>query len=453
MLRAHGPDSPVAWGNGKVTTAAELVAHVEGFASLLDPAAPGEELVVMCRDRYRFAVCVLAAWRRGYAVALPPSPAPEAIRAIRQRPGVKTAIHDMDGVDKGIDVRAADVQSAARAQVGVVPFTVIPETPPERLLATVYTSGSTGEHTACPKTAGQLLGEARVLAQTFAPRDGARFVPMVPPHHIYGLLFGVLVPLVSGGSFHRHTPLHAAEVRALATHGIDVLVTVPAHLRGMLVAKEGELPPVPRVFSSAAPLSPRIADKVRERFGWTITEVFGSSETGGIGWRDTGGKGPWRPLDGVRVSAGEDDRIVLRSPFLAPDVTQPYLGADRVRVGQDGSFEHLGRADGVHKVGGVRVSVAEVEQRLQAVDGVRDAAVLAVDVGGARDKELWAAVVGEGLTPARLRQALRRWLAPVAIPRRFKVLDALPRNDAGKLRRADLEALFGPRRVREGGDA
>lgn len=448
-LRSHGPDSPVAWGNGKTTTAAEMVAHVDGFASLLEPAEPGEELVVMCRDRYRFAVCMIAAWERGYSVALPPSPAPETIRAIRERPGVRTAIHDVDGVDKGIDVRAAHVQSAARDRVGQVRFRVLPELSPERLLATVYTSGSTGEHTACPKTAGQLIGEARTLARTFRPHPTARYVPMVPCHHIYGLLFGMLVPLVSGGAFYRHTPLHAAEVAALAAAGIDVLVTVPAHLRGMLIAKQGELPVIGRVFSSAAPLSPRIASKVKERFGWTITEVFGSSETGGIGWRDTGGAGPWTPLEGIEVRAVEDDRLSLRSPFLAPDAEQPYVGADRVRVDAEGRFEHLGRADGVHKVGGVRVSVAEVQQRLEAIEGVRDAAVLAVDVGGARHKELWAAVAADDLDAAALRAALRKWLAPVAIPRRFKVVDALPRNDAGKLRRADLEALFGGAPSRE----
>ncbi|MGE0790143.1 MAG: class I adenylate-forming enzyme family protein [Sandaracinaceae bacterium] len=445
MLTHHGPDSIVAWGNGKNTSAADMLAHVEGFASLLAPAESGQEIVVMCRDRYRFAVAMIAAWQRGYSIALPPNPQLETIRAIRERPGVVTAIHDIDGVDKGIDVRAAHVQSAARERVGLMPHARWPALPQDRLLATVYTSGSTGEHTACPKTAGQLLGEARVLARTFEPPVGSRFVPMVPTHHIYGLLFGVLLPLSSGGAFYRHTPLHASEIAALASAGIDVLVTVPAHLRGMLIAKEGELPRIARVFSSAAPLSPRVASQVRARFGWTISEVFGSSETGGIGWRDSGGQGPWTPLSGVSVAAGDDERIRVDSPFLG-EGPRPYVGADRVRVHPDGTFEHLGRADDVHKVGGVRVAVPEVEQRLLAIDGVRDAAVIAREVGGARHKELWAAVVAPGLDVAHLRAELTKWLAPVAVPRRFKLVDALPRAEHGKLRRADVEALFGASR-------
>jgi len=290
MLSRHRAETPVAWSRDRVTTAAQMRAHVDGFCALLDPASPGDELLVICRDRYRFSVAVLAAWERGYSVALPPNPQLQTIRSIRMKPGVVSVIHDVDGFDKGIDVRDERVVSAARGAVGRVPFSLFTDPPPERQLATVYTSGSTGDHIPCPKTAAQLLGEARLLAETFPLPADARVLPMVPSHHIYGLLFGVLVPLVSGASFYRHTPLHAAEIAAVGP--VDALVSVPAHLRGLLIAKAGELPPVARAFSSAAPLPPRVADAVKKRFGWTITEVFGSSETGGIAWRQSGGRGP-----------------------------------------------------------------------------------------------------------------------------------------------------------------
>lgn len=443
MLRLHAPDAPVAWSSARTTTASEMRAHVDGFASLLAPAKEDEELLVICRDRYRFAVALIAAWERGYAVALPPNPQLETIRSIRQRPGVVTVVHDVDGIDKGLDVRDPRVVEAARARVGKIPFSLLPEPPSDRRLATVYTSGSTGEHLACPKTAGQLLGEARVLAQTFPASAGARFLPMVPAYHIYGLLFGVLVPLVSGGAFYRHTPLHAGEVAAVGP--IDVLVTVPAHLRGLLVAGPGELPAIARVVSSAAPLPPRVAAAVRERFGWTVTEVFGSSETGGIAWRESGGEGPWTPLPGVSVDADADGRMLLDSPWLAPSDPRPFAGSDRVEVLADGRFLHQGRADGVLKIGGVRVSLAEVEHRLLEIEGVRDAGVLGVPVEGPRGHEIHAAVVAPGLDAEAIRAALRGWLAPVAMPRRLKLVDALPRTESGKLRRKDLAALFAKR--------
>jgi len=440
MLRRHEPDSPVAWGRHRATSAAEVRAHVDGLCALLDPAEDGQELLVICRDRYRFAVSVLAAWELGYSVALPPNPQPETIRSLRHRPGVVTVIHDVDGVDKGIDARADDVVRRVKEAVGSSSFRPFTEPPPHRRLATVYTSGSTGDHAACPKTASQLLGEARTLAETFGMAPGAKILPMVPPHHIYGLLFGVLAPLVSGGSFYRHTPLHVAEVAAVGP--VDVLVTVPAHLRGLLIAERDELPAVARVFSSAAPLPPRVAQGVRDTLGWTITEVFGSSETGGIGWRQSGGEGPWTPLPGVSVDGDADGRLLLESPFLPPDAPRPYTGSDRVELLDDGRFLHRGRVDGVLKIGGVRISLAEVERRLLDLDGVRDAGVLGVAVDGPRGYEIHAAVVAPGLDKAAVRAGLRDWLAPVAMPRRLKLVDALPRTDSGKLRRADLMALF-----------
>ena len=129
---------------------------------------------------------------------------------------------------------------------------------------------------------------------------------------------------------------------------------------------------------------------------------------------------------------------------LAPetDAPRPFEAADRIEVHDDGTFAHLGRADGVIKIGGVRVSLAEIERRVLAIDGVRDAGVIARDVGGARGHEICLAVVAPELDAKTIRAGLRSWLAPVAMPRRIKLLDALPRTQTGKLPRAALETLF-----------
>ena len=90
-----------------------------------------------------------------------------------------------------------------------------PAVPSAQPLVVVYTSGSTGASLPCAKTAGQLLGEAAVLARTFGIARGAAIVPTVPPHHIYVLLFGVLVPLAAGASFCRETPFYEGVVRRI----------------------------------------------------------------------------------------------------------------------------------------------------------------------------------------------------------------------------------------------
>jgi hypothetical protein len=123
----------------------------------------------------------------------------------------------------------------------------------------------------------------------------------------------------------------------------------------------------------------------------------------------------------------------------------PYRGADKVRLLPGGRFELVGRADGILKIGGIRVSLAEVEQLLRTAPGVSDAGVLSVAVGGARGHELWAAVAPASLEVGALRAHLLRHLDAVAVPRRFRVVAALPREENGKLTRERLEGLFASR--------
>jgi acyl-coenzyme A synthetase/AMP-(fatty) acid ligase/3-hydroxymyristoyl/3-hydroxydecanoyl-(acyl carrier protein) dehydratase len=352
-----------------------------------------------------------------------------------------------------------------------------------RKLVTVWTSGSTGEHQRHAKTAGQLFAEALILAEHFGLAgaglggEGAgrvRVVGTVPSHHIYGLLFTVLVPLVSGGSFSRETPLHAGVVRAtlIETHA-DVLVSVPAHLRALRILDVGQLPPLVRVFSSAAPLPPDTAKLLWVRFGLSVTEVLGSTETGGIASRVSGPEigqidqadtqamqaRVWAPLPHVHIAVDGSGRLLVDSPFLPPEGPRPWPTADRIElvshvshvshvgshvshVGTSSCFRHLGRIDGVVKIGGKRVSLAEIERRLLEIRGVEDAAVWVVEVGGARGSETVAMVVAPGLSPEHLRAELRRWLDPVVIPRRLRLVDALPREANGKLPRRRLQEAF-----------
>lgn len=439
LLHRHQAPDLVATGP-EARTADRFLSDARAIAARL-PAAPaasrGEpsEIILVCHDRYLFAAAMIAAWERGYVIALPPNAQEQTVTALRKSGNVATVVHDVDGM-YGIDVRPVVAAAPELAYGALAPV------PAERRIVVVYTSGTTGAPMACPKTAGQLIGEARLLARTFGITHGERICATVPPHHIYGLLFGVLLPLVSGATFARETVLHAEPLAALvARDQARVLVSVPAHLRALRVLEGGRLPTITRVFSSGAPLPAETARDLGARFGWAVTEVLGSSETGGMAWRDRPGAA-WTPFEGVVVREGEGGRMLIDSPFLDPGVTRPFVSGDRVAVEPGGTFQHLGRADGVLKIGSTRVSVAELEARLLAIPGVTDAAALPVEVGGARGWESWAAIVARGHTPQTIRAALLPWLDPVVIPRRIRIVEALPREPNGKLRRDALRALF-----------
>jgi acyl-coenzyme A synthetase/AMP-(fatty) acid ligase len=432
-LVPHRPGDPVAFGEGGARCAADLLADASRIARALEGFSAGE-LTLACADRYHAAAALLGSWMAGRPVALPPNGQDEAVRAAVRASPSGVLLHDRAGAEDGVDLRSL--------LAGPAGSTVLPEIPEGRHVVTLWTSGSTGAPQRFPKTAGQILGEALLLPRLFAIGPCARVVATVPAHHIYGLLFGVLAPLAGGGAFGRTSPLHAEAVAAaLRDAGATHLVSSPAHLHGLLVL-DG-LPRLDRAFSSGGALAGDVRERLAARLGLSVVEIYGSTETGGVAHRDEA-DGPWMPFPGVEVSIGDDGRLLVDSPFLPPAAPRPFAPGDLAEAVGGGAFRLLGRADGVIKVAGKRVALAEVEARLLALPGVRDAAVLAVPSSGIREVELRAAVVAPGQDEGAIRSGLLAWLDPVTLPRRIRLVDALPREGTGKLPRDRLLAILAP---------
>ncbi|MCA9707282.1 MAG: acyl-CoA synthetase [Myxococcales bacterium] len=441
LLRHHGDDDRVAFGEGGPRTAADLRRDVATVAAALrttlpDPPPGPPPLMVFEHERYAFAVGPLAAWAAGLAVALPPNGRAQTIAALLERPEIGTLLHD---------TRAGGHLCVPALLTGPAHAPGPPLAPPRPIAATVFTSGTTGDSEAWPKTPEQLLGEVAVLAQTFAIPPGSRSVVTVPPSHLYGLLFGVLLPLHTGGAFLRETPLlpEAVAARVWAT-GADTLVSVPVHLRTAQAIDAAHLASLRRVFSSTAPLDEGTARAFATTHQVPITEIFGSTETGGIAWRRREQGDPWHPLAGVSITIDDHDHLRVDSPFLPPDADRPWTTADLAEPGPGGSFVHRGRADGVVKVGGRRVSLPQLQRWLLSQPGVLDAEVAAVPAPG-RGMRLLAAVVAPGQREDALRQAMVEHFPPSTVPRRLLLVDQLPREPSGKLPRRLLLALFGLR--------
>lgn len=442
LLRHHRPTDAVAFGDAGTKTAADLLADAARVAETLPPAsADSQVLLVFERDRYAMAVCLLASLERGHSVALPPTTRHDTILEIEQRPETVALLHDTDA---GFATRADRAIDDAPA---VAPLTA-PITPHAGVIATVYTSGTTGPMTAWRKSSAELLGEAHWLGQAFGISPGDRVVGTVAPGHIYGLLFSVLMPLARGAAFSRETPHHAGALEHfVARFEPGVLVTVPVQLRAFASLAAGALAPVRRVFSSTGPLPRPVAKAFHARHGLCVSEILGSTETGGLASRERdGAEAPrWRPFDVVRVSVDDSGRLAVDSPFLHADLPRPFETADRVELAPDGSFTHLGRLDDVVKVGGRRVSLSALEDCLRQQTGVEEAAVLALPTQDVRGAQVVAAVAPASCAPSELRTALLERFEPSCLPRRLVAVDALPIGPEGKLQRASLLRLFGLR--------
>ena len=180
--------------------------------------------------------------------------------------------------------------------------------------------------------------------------------------------------------------------------------------------------------------------------------MFGSTETGGIGWRDAAGGAPWQPLPGVEWRI-EEGRLALRSPHLE-DASAWVVTADRVAADEEGRFVLLGRADRIAKIGEKRVSLDALEARIRDsgwTDEVRALVVPGLRRGlavvacpNAAGRERWVAGGRRGLA-AELRRGLLSAFEPSVVPRHWRFVEALPRNAQGKVTEAGLAALFRPR--------
>lgn len=444
LLGNHEPDTLVAFGGAGNKSAADLLADAAKVSRALPPAFDGSHvLLVFENDRYAMAAAMIGALDRGHAVALPPNTRRDSVLAIHERPDTAIVLHDTDaGFPIGISEILGNGDAVDAGQVSLAS----PIVPGAGTIATVFTSGTTGPATPWQKTNEQLLGEAHALGVAFDIRKDDRIVGAVAPGHIYGLLFTMLLPLMRGAAFSRETPFHAEAVAQYVDKGdATVLVTVPVQLRALASVQAGSFSSLRRVFSSTGPLPEPVALEFRERHALDVTEILGSTETGGIASRSRGGNGldRWQPFKEVSVSVSGDGQLEVDSPFIDPNVDRPFETADLVELHEDGTFTHLGRADGIVKIGGRRVSIADVEDSIRQQEQIDDVAVVAVPAEGGRGHQLLAVVVPPSFDADALRRALLEKWEPTCLPRRILGAEVLPKEANGKIERTELLRMFG----------
>jgi len=146
----------------------------------------------------------------------------------------------------------------------------------------------------------------------------------------------------------------------------------------------------------------------------------------------------WRLHEGVQLESTADGTLVA-----APWNRQRILLQDHVEVRGAREFRVLGRNADLIEVAGKRASLADLTRRVLAIDGVRDAVVFQPGAESvATIRRVAALVVAPGLTAAQLHDRLAASVDPAFLPRPLLLVDALPRNELGKLPRAALLAAL-----------
>lgn len=293
------------------------------------------------------------------------------------------------------------------------------------------TSGSSGIPKRCIHPLAQLWQEALFFSTLLT--GTRRILYAVPAHHIYGFLFTVLLPLACAADGNavielvdaRH--MSPTELRRQATSG-DAIVGHPYFWS--LAQQHGRWASGVTGITSTAPCPPTLARQLAQA-GLRLLEVYGSSETAGIGWRDDP-QAPYALLPWWQRAEGEEAALVR----TGMDGTRPVSRC------QDGIVWHgarhvvpTGRADGAVQVGGVNVFPAQVAALLRRHPAVREAEVrlMRADEGERLKAFIVAGDAAQaGALPDQLAAWLGRRLPAAARPVSFTVGAALPRNAQGK---------------------
>jgi long-chain acyl-CoA synthetase len=299
----------------------------------------------------------------------------------------------------------------------------------------LLTSASTGENKIVDKLALQFYRQAEAVAPELGLSPGGLALCFVPPFHILGLFYGLVVPLMQGAVAVFASGLGGgAMVELLARLRPALVVGIATHYRFLTRAATPEVAASAGTLflSSGAPLDPAVAEEFATRFGTGVREYYGSTETGGVA--DRTWPAPYRAHRGVRWRI---DPATARLEVCSPWGGGPedaWVATDDAAEAEGDGFRLLGRLDHVVKVGGKRFSTVEVEHALRTMPGVAEAAVFAYPRFG--EPAIAAALVpepGSGVDDKAARAFLAARLAPFKLPRTILVLSALPKGSHDKV--------------------
>lgn len=401
---------------------------------------PATQIILYQRDSLAFAAALLAIWHSGKTAIIPGDNLPGTLQLLIQH--YHYGIGELEG-GEGIQLLTPSLDAA--------PLNTALS--PRHPALVIFTSGSSGEPKPIHKRLDQLESELQHLQQLWGTQAAnCRVIASVSHQHIYGLLFKVLWPLCTGRPIINEQLSYPEEIVQALQGDPAMLISSPAHLKRLpeTLPWQQITPPV-LTFSSGGPLPQVDSLRAAALLRCPISEVYGSSESGGVAQRqqhDPQLDAPWQPLPGVEIAQAENCALMVRSAHLEDD--QWYTSADHVTLLADGSFRLSGRLDRIAKVEGKRISLERIEALLNQHPWLIEARVLQLT----DEREQLAAVVvlsrqgnqqlasGKHPLNQQLRAALANHIDRIAIPRKWRYVQQLPHNDQGKITRASLLALF-----------
>lgn len=395
------------------------------------PLLPEAPVVSLCQDIWSFTVLFLAVVLRGQYLLLSSDRTTNRLNDLAQDYGAVCVALDNDLPAEALPPNTLVLPpcGVGAAEAGA-PLTVNPVIDGARLVAVVFTSGSSGQPVAHKKHWGALVERSHVARELLDPvEEAATAVGTIPPYHMYGFETLVLQAIHTRGMTTTGPGAYPADWQAMLERSPAprVLVTTPLQLRSLLRA-DLALPPLARVISAAAPMDVNVAREAEARFGASVMEIYGATEIGSVAMRRTTQTSLWQLYQGVVLEVSGDDACISAPGAL------PFPLSDFVEPMPQRQFRLVGRKSDVVKLAAKRTSLAALNAVLLAIPGVVDGAFLAPDPEKAHTLvRMQVFAVAPGLQAEQILTGLREQIDPAFLPRRVVLVEAMPRNSVGKL--------------------
>lgn len=448
------PEQLAVIAEGRAVTYAELDAAATRAAQRLAAlgVAPGDRVATTLPPGHAFCELLHALPRLGAALVpldpRDPAPADAALTVTEPVGGDPAGVPAEPVTGDPAGVPAEPVTGDA-AEVPAQPVTGdAAEVPlrdrvdPDAVAVAIHTSGTTGRPKAVELSYANLYASALASADALGVDPDDRWLCPLPLFHVGGL--SVLYRCaIHGTTAVLHDRFDAHRVKeSLESGEVTLASLVPTMLERLRQAGLRQAPRLRAIALGGGPVTLGLLEWARET-GIPVTPVYGMTETAS---QVVAGM-PGRPLRGVELRIAAQGEILVRGPMVARAALSAdgwlHTG-DRGRLDERGLLHVDGRLKELIVSGGENVSPLEVEEALVAHPAVLDAGVVGLPDAEWGEAVSAFVVLRDGATPAELREWCRARLAPQKVPKRIEVVEALPRNAAGKLMRDRLTYLLAP---------
>ena len=317
-----------------------------------------------------------------------------------------------------------------------------------------FTSGSTGTPKKIRKTFHNLAAEVALhnKKQSGLFNMAPVMIASIAPYHMYGLLWRFLIPLAGGIAIDTDMIFTPEELQSAQNKfGKILFATTPSFLDGITKYQNQYdfKDNCVGIFSSGSLLNTQTSEKTYKIFGVSPFEVFGSTETGGVAFRQQKDGATWTVFDGVKIGTDENNCITADSEFCC---VRPFQMSDVIEMQNDRQFLLKARADRTVKIAEERISLPEYENKLcshKFVDtcyatttNQNERIVIGCVLTLTDEGKDFIISHGRHEFITDIKNWLSAYFPNVALPRKLRIVNKIPMNTQGKILKSEIAEIL-----------